>query len=223
MKTQLAILTVILNTACGQMTNDKSQIDCAKDSSKAECPKEKLGLISVTGSVSGAFDVSVDGEHYRDIEAYYTAEVDRLAKRIADAGYKGYDAEFDAKLGFKDLTQGMTVFLAASDGHGAAGRAYLGSDDTFFFRLPSDTSDGQYRLKAVKRISIKLTKDSEVKRFCFNFAASAEVEIVDRKSEPVILSTFESSLTKYECSQISDEGLSIPKAEASKSKTTKTH
>lgn len=207
------ILASLLISACGQLPKDDSLVDCQKDQSNQACEKDKkLGLVSITGSISGAFDVVVDGQHYSDIEAYYTAEVDRLATRVAKAGYEDYKAEFDAKLGSKDLTQGMTVFMIVSNGRGEAGKAYVGYDDTFFFRLPSATEDGSYRIKAVKRVSIVLTKDKEVKRFCFNFSALGQTEIIERKSEPVILSTFESSVTKYACSQLDESGLVIPNA-----------
>lgn len=207
----LHVILSMLLCSCGQLPDDKSQVDCEKDASNQACSEEKqVGLVSISGSISGAFDVIVDGEHYNDIEAYYSAEIERLGERVSEAGYEDYSSELDAKLGFKDLTRDMMVYLSPANGRGTAAKAYVNYDDSFFFRLPSMTADGTYRLKAVKRISIVLTKDDEIKKFCFNFSAQAEVELIESKAEPIVLTDFESSVTKYSCEQAEKSGLDIP-------------
>lgn len=207
------VLVAMFSVSCGQLAEDMSLVDCNKDSSNKNCQKEEIKtMVSINGAVSGAFDVTVDGETYSDIESYYTVESDNLNERVAKAGYEGYDAVLDAKLGFKDLTQGMKVYLAPAGSTGIATNTSVGYDDTFSFRLPSSTEDGRYMLKAVKRIAVVLTKGDEIKRFCFNFSAVRDVEIVEGKADPIVMNSFETSITKYDCDS-DNGGLDIPQAD----------
>lgn len=158
----------------------------------------------IRGSVNSAFSLTVDGQEYGDIEEYFTAESYRLDKKVAAAGYEGYTARFDAAIGFNDLTQGMTVYIAGKDKRGYQTKTLIAKNDTFAAKLPKEAAGDTYQIRANKRISVILTKGSENKKFCYNFAA-IDLEVpYEEIDSPVILSSFKSTLTSYECKQ--DEG-----------------
>jgi hypothetical protein len=187
----------------------------------AECAAQKqaqkdaaAGMVQdfvIRGSVNSAFALTVDGQDYDDIESYFTAESARLPSKVKDAGYEGYTVRFDAAIGFNDLTQGMTVYIAGKEKRGYQTKTLIAKNDTFAAKLPAEAAGDVYQIKANKRIGIILTKGSEIKKFCYNFAAvdlEVPYEMVD---DPIILSNFKSSLTTYECQQdAGSDSLKVP-------------
>lgn len=215
MKSLILVVAMFL-ASCGQMSNCKSGEEKNNiGECKSELADNKSSVRSISGSLSGAFDVIVDGNSYSDIEAYYSSEIEALPARIEALGYKDYSVKLDAKIGFKDLTNNMMVFISpVSNRDGYATKGYVGSDDKFNFVLPAFAPDASYRVKAVKRIALILTSETEVKKFCFNFkTVEVKADLVDGKSSPVVLNQFESELTQYDCAQAeSKEGITPPKA-----------
>lgn len=86
MKTIVNIMLLV--TACGQqpLTNET-----ATDGSKTATSKN--GQVSdqeptkIKGYLSNAFEITVDGEKYADSEAFYSAQIDRLAENATESGY----------------------------------------------------------------------------------------------------------------------------------------
>lgn len=211
----LILASTLALSACGQSNcksgEEKNDIGECKSSLASD---GQSSVRSISGSISGAFDVIVDGESYSDIEAYYSAEIDALPARIEALGYADYSVKLDAKIGFKDLTNNMMVFISPASGRdGYATKGYVGSDDKFNFVLPAYAPDSSYRVKAVKRIALILTSETEVKKFCFNFkTVEAQADLIEGKSSPVVLNKFESSLTQYDCDQAdAKDGITPPK------------
>ena len=204
----LIALTMIL-ASCGTNENDACSlgIKCAADKQATEATTDFV----VRGSVSPAFELTVNGESYSDIEDYFTQESARLPDKVVDSGYEGYKVRFDAAIGFNDLTQGMTVYISSKEKRGYQTKTLIAKNDTFAAKLPKEAAGDTYQIKANKRISVILTKGLEVKKFCYNFAAvdlEVAYEVIDK---PIILSNFKSSLTTYECKQdVGSDSLKIP-------------
>lgn len=220
------ILIFTMMVACG-MDKEKT---CQEDASKCEKvePLETSSpYFTLSGSVVGAFDIEVDGQGYADIEAFFSEENARLTARIVQAGYVGYTAKLEGKIGFKDLTSGMTVFVAPQDNRGYAARTVVLSNDTFSIRFPEDAAYDVYKVKATKRINVKLTKLSEdaienenalelvdTKLLCYNFSAIDVAVSYEEVNEPIVLNSFETKLTEYACEDVApSETLDIPNAE----------
>lgn len=213
MKTLL--LLTILATGCG--------VQDPQCNPKAEtCDKTPISPVitktafKVQGSVASAFGITVDGVDYSDIEDFYTTAVGSLSGSLGSLGLEGYTVDsFTGGLGFKDLTNNMSVFVQASGDRGYAAKTSVNSNDTFQVTFPAEASGDVYQVKAVKKIRLVASKAEVVvtvegeeniaseivttKYICWNFAAAdtsvdySEVEI------PVILSNFETSLTAKDC------------------------
>lgn len=165
------------------------------------------GEITFSGYVQVAFEVTVDGERYSDMEAFFLIENERIIKLAADAGYP--NAVLDARIGYQDLYEDMTVYLSATSERGYLGTDHVASDGEFAVSLPSDAESEEYKVKATKRIAVKL---DDTTAHCYNFQASETSVKLEAKEKPIILDTFESKLTSYQCSNISeDTGITVPK------------
>ena len=202
------VLTAVL-TSCGEEDCPKNE-DCSEEA-VAEEPKD----FNILGAVSGAFSVKVDGKNYDDIEAFYTAEVKRLPKKLADAGYEGWSWSLDGELGLSDLAYEMLVFIAPKKSRGYASQMYTLDDGTFIFEFPSEAAGDTYQLKAVKRLNLTVkaplaSGEGASKVFCYNFAAVEKSVKYDEVGKPIVLDTFETSITEYECESSEENGLIIP-------------
>lgn len=210
----LAALAYALN-ACGTDCSGNSQQyqnECQKDPDTEQQPKQ---YFTIQGAVVGAFDVEVDGQSYSDIESFYTEERERLPLKIEDAGYYGYDVDLQAKLGFRDLTNGMSVYVSSSEKRGYAARSVVQEDDTFLIRFPEDAAGDTYKIRAIKRISIVLSNKEETLTFCYNFSALDTNVLYDEVDKPVVLSSFKTNITSYECPENqTGDNLHIPKNDA---------
>lgn len=210
------ITVFLLAMGCG------SGEECAKDQYNQEtsCSDGNTFLNAVEGeeafliegSVVGAFEVEVDGIAYADIEDFYAQESARLPEKIESLGYEGYEVTFEAEIGYTDLTRGMTVFLAPEENRGYAAKTHVKSDDTFQFKLPNEAAGDVYRVKAVKRISVLISSESEQRRFCYNFAAVERDISYEDIDKPIVLTSFETRITDYKCEMADrlNDGLVIP-------------
>lgn len=211
MKHLILILTVLILNACGD-----AKCEWAEKSTE-ECQESNLTeqtYFILQGSIVGAFQITVNGKYYDDIEDFYGEEIHDIQAKIAEAGYSGYSIDLDVRLGFSDLTRDMTVYVTSKGSRGYAARTQVSGDDTFSFELPTNAAGGTYQLRAVKRINIELTNlqdPSDVKMFCYNFSGIEESVTYKQEDKPVILNKFESKITTYECeARSSYDGLEIP-------------
>lgn len=211
-------------TACGSDKDSFCELntECSALKASEKALAEAQDFV-IRGSVNSAFALTVDGKDYSDIEEYFTAESGNLQDKVSDAGYKGYKVRFDAAIGFNDLTQGMTVYIAAKEKRGYQTKTLIAKNDTFAAKLPKEASGDVYQIKANKRISLILTKGNEIKKFCYNFAA-VDLEVpYEAVDSPIILSSFKTSLTTYECQQdAGSDSLKVPENSDKPSKHTET-
>lgn len=166
-----------------------------------------LAKMAVQGTVVSAFQISVDGKSYADSEDFYSQELGRLGEKIAAAGYAGWQARFEAVLGFNDLSRGMTVFVAPTGNRGPAGQAQVSLEGNFRVELPSsaDSADLKYNIRAVKRVNVFLTRGEETRKFCYNFSAvEKDIGLTPSSVAMVQLDTFETRLTAYACDSQQD-------------------
>jgi hypothetical protein len=207
--------------SCPDTPFDNDTIDTVKDCfvSKDEIEKLKANpseTVTIRGSVSPAFEVTVNNRSFSDIEAYYSHLDSELPKMIEDAGYSDHTAKLQANLGYSDLTNNMAVFIQTTDTRGYQQKTTLDSNGNFTVSVPKDGA-GDYKIKATKRLNVLLyQEDKLVATFCYNFSAvDLSVPFTDRE-KPIVLKSFTTSLTKYSCDQAaSSNELSVPKANKS--------
>lgn len=219
MKTILSIATYVLIAAvvfgCGQIQEQSK----AKSAEPTPTPSVAAdpNTLSFRGSVVSAFDVTVDGASYGDMEQFYTAEQARLPKKLSDAGYAtATNVRFDAELGFLDLWHSMAVFILGEGQNGYMASGQVDNAGSFVIKLPDDASGDSFRVRANKRIRVKFQVDGAAKTFCYNFSAVQQKVNLSERSKPIILNTFESSLTAYDCpADASPSSLQIPASGAS--------
>jgi hypothetical protein len=152
------------------------------------------------GAVVSAFEVVVDGVRYKDMEQFYTAEQGRLSKKFLDAGYPSAShVRFEAELGFLDLWRHMNVFVLAEGNTGYMASGRVESNGSFAIKLPLDAVGDSYRVRANKRIKVKFQTAEVLHTFCYNFSAVQQSVDFESISKPIVLNSFESSLTTYDC------------------------
>ena len=202
----ISVFSVLLVASCGGITYTDS---AAKAS---QTPDTQV----LKGYVSSAFDITVDGENYKDSEDFYSKEIDTLQTQADAAGYADWALTFDAKIGLDDLRDGMKVFVISSSVKGYAAQVGVDAGGRFNVTFPA-TENAKYQIRAVKRINVILknpdtTATNKKVVWCYNFSANAQdVEMGSATGEtPIILNTFTTELTKYECSNSQTTGISIP-------------
>jgi hypothetical protein len=177
-------------------------------------PAPEFRKLAIEGSLTSAFQMTVDGVAYQDSEDFYSTEVLRLPDKAAAAGFAGWQARFEAVLGFSDLARGMTVYVAPVGKTGHSGSASVSMDGKFRVEIPFDGKDSNYNVRAVKRVNIVLSKDNEVRRFCYNFSANLKEISLQETSLPFILDEFQTRWTLYSCEPVtttaSTGGLQLP-------------
>ena len=208
MKDYLPYILSLLFFGCGTLPSKEG-----KESSGQPNGIPKSGSASETsfkGFVNSAFELTVDDEKYNDMEDFYTKELGRLPNKVAAAGYdSSWRTTFDAQVGMNDLWQDMKVFISPVTNRGYQGEASVGKAGSFSITLPPSALDSEYRVRAVKRISVVLTKENENLRICYNFSASEKAVLFSEREKPIVLDTFVSSITAYDC-QVAETGLKIP-------------
>jgi len=162
----------------------------------------------LTGYVVSAFDMRVNGQNYADSEVFYSQQMDDLLVQVQDAGYDGYTMAFDGQLGLDDLKFGMDVYVAARGKTGFAGDTTVNESGRFMMGIPNGSGDETFQIRTNKRVSVILTSPDRqtVVRWCYNFSS---VNTEGRLHEPVLISEFTTTLTKYQCAN-SSGGMQIP-------------
>lgn len=180
---------------------------------KKDEAKDSATLTSVVsndfeGSVQYAFDLSVDGVTYSDIEQYYTEQAEGLKEKVEAAGYSVDSVEFIGKLGFADFIQDMTVFVSSSAG--TQGKGSIDAQGNFSISVPNPKAKTNlsFKVRATKRVQVLLINGGvTTKKLCYNFSA-VEQDVIEN---PISLNNFKTDPTLYECTQV-DSGLAIPSA-----------
>lgn len=190
----LYALVMIGLWGCGYLKPDKSD--------PAPIAPVSTQDFQLHGSVTSAFQVTVDGKSYPDMESYYTYQIGQLDSQATAAGYPGYSTKFEAQIGYKDLSSGMSVYVSPEASRGYSGQTSVGSDGNFTLTLPAKASGDTYQVKATKRIGLTLTSKTDikdVKKFCWNFNAQNLSVPYSDKDKPIVLNNFVSNITAYEC------------------------
>lgn len=198
------ILVLALNlVGCG------AQLEDVNAKAKADGTENDGSAIKFQGYLMSAFDISVDGKQYDDSEDFYTQKVDELEEQKAEAGYGDYTVKFEASIGLDDIKQGMKVYVVPSESRGYAAETVIDYDGTFKVDFPAEAQDGSVKVRANKRVNVKLSKGKETVYWCYNFSAKEIGTKVDKNGKPIILDKFFTKLTKYKC-QESTSGITIP-------------
>ncbi|MCX6111180.1 MAG: hypothetical protein NTZ90_16415 [Proteobacteria bacterium] len=222
----LATSFIVTVTACGALSTSNSDSSSPQsgdspfngikttsttDSGTGGTAAASTGPINFTGFVLNAFGVTVDGQPYGDLEAYYTAEVTKLPELAKAAGYdSSYTVRFDANIGFADLWTDMVVYIAPTSDTGYQGTSRVDNAGKFSVGLPAGASASTFQVRANKRIGVVISKTNESHNLCYNFSAENLSVPLTADSKPIILKSFTSSLTAYDCAAESAGGLSIP-------------
>jgi hypothetical protein len=161
--------------------------------------------------VLNAFGVTVNGQPYADLEAFYTEQLASLPKLAQGAGYdSSYQTTFVANVGFSDLWTNMTVYIAPTGNRGYQGTSQVDANGKFSVDLPKDAVDSNYQVRANKRIGVIISKGSEIHNLCYNFSAENLSVPFTANTQPIVLSAFSTSLTAYACAAETNAGLNIP-------------
>lgn len=214
-------MILIALSGCG-VVNPMSDDDSTADAGDTPAITIEGDFINFVGFVSNAFEVTVDGAAYHDLEDFYTQESTRLPDKAAAAGLDAsYKVSLDAQIGFQDLWTNMTVYISPVANHGYQGTARINADGSFQVKLPKEALDDTYRVRAVKRIGVVAEKEGESVRHCYNFSAMELSVNFSSSSKPIVLNAFETRLTTYSCVQAQGDGLEIPSSEGHGDKVTK--
>ncbi len=170
------------------------------------------------GYIGGMFEISVDGVKYEDSESWYNSELEKIPARLEAAGYKGDDFDFQAQVGLDDFWQSTKVNVASTNATGYQGSSTVNpGDGSFEIKLPSN-SFGNYQIKSVKRLTLVLPNNE---RFCYNMKGIEKSYMLNAFTDPIIISSFTTSLTKYACSSPNYMGLTSDPASSIKKKIVK--
>jgi hypothetical protein len=201
MKNVIALIISLAFTACGDLKE-------AMAPQATPTPAPIADTVTFQGSAQYAFEITVDGEKFNDIEHYYTMQTETLKDKVVSAGYNADKVEFIGELGFDDFIKDMTVFVSSSTG--TQGKTTIDSQGNFSVDVANPNQDKRvtFKVRATKRIQVVLSSGSTVTgRLCYNFSA-VEQDVIEN---PISLNTFETSRTLYDCDQVS-EGMVIPPA-----------
>jgi hypothetical protein len=204
-----AILTIFLVVGCGALNTGENDANSDGLAQSARDKEAQADATVVAGAVQYAFDLTVDGLSYSNVEDYYTAQVRTLKEKVLAAGYNADKAEFRGRLGFADFIQDMVVFVVSSDGK--QGRGVVDSQGNFSVAIDSKdetsrTRTTSYAVRANKRVQIILSNGGvPTKKLCYNFSAITK----SSENNTILLDSFETDFTLYDCEQQSD-GLEIP-------------
>ena len=202
----LFILVPFSLAACGTQPSK----DDKSNSQVINSPPASSSSAAFQGFVNSVFELTVDGEKYNDMEDFYTKEITRLPNKVAAAGYDAsWKVMFDAQVGMNDLWQDMKVYISPITNRGYQGEATVGKAGSFSITLPHTALDSEYRVRAIKRIAVNLTREKEKIRICYNFSASEKAVLFSDREKPIVLDNFVSAITAYDC-QVAETGLKIP-------------
>jgi hypothetical protein len=221
LRTIAIMMSLLVPAACSDESASDSGYDAsASTSSEVESDSSELGTANFLGFVANAFEVTVDGTVYQDLEDFYTQEMDRLPEKVQAAGYDpSYKIDLEAEIGFSDLWNGMQVYLLSTGKQGYQGQAAVGSNGAFTVTLPDAALNDTFKVRANKRIRVVISNGSEQQNLCYNFSAREKSVQLTENSKPIILDSFDTSLTKYDCpaSEVGS-GLEVPSSTVQKLK-----
>jgi len=212
-------VTLLLATsglaACGAIIDFGD--DKKSDDATTPTPTSGGGLAATDASttfqgyVGGAFAVTVDGTPYADMEDFYTKEQAALPEKVQQAGYdSSWTARFEAQLGLADLWNGMTVYVSPQGNQGYQGQTSVEQSGSFAITLPPEAVGQTYQVRANKRIGILLTRGAQQVSLCYNFSAVQQSVPFTTTSLPIVLTTFTSTITSYDCDLAAQSGLPVP-------------
>lgn len=212
-------LLVLALAACGTQPNTPQENLAPPSTTASSIPAASDAKF--LGFVANAFEVDVDGQNYKDLEDFYTQELGRLPKKIQDAGFGPETRiQFEAAIGFADLWNGMSVYVASTEGSGYQGEAKVQRNGSFEITLPLKAMAANYKVRANKRMRVVITGATGRTTYCYNFSAREQSVPFDGESKPIILQHFETTLTRYDCPSAStSEGLVLPPKEATTAPT----
>jgi hypothetical protein len=164
----------------------------------------------LSGYIVSAFDMEVNGRRYTDSEDFYSSQLQELLDEMDAAGYTGYTFAFNGQLGLDDLKYGMDVYVVAQGKTGFAGDTTVNESGRFTVAIPDGSGDQVFRIRANKRISVTLTSPDKrnIVRWCYNFSS---VNTEGSLAEAVLISEFNTSLTRYQCSNEAGSGMALPR------------
>jgi hypothetical protein len=158
------------------------------------------------GYVGGMFEITVDGVKYPDSEEWYNSEMDKIPERLTAAGYEGVDFNFNAEVGLDDFWNNTKVNVASSGSTGYQGSSTVESvDGSFEIRLPQG-SFGNYQIKSVKRLNLTLPNGDI---FCYNMKGIEKSYTLNAFTDPIIVDSFVTSITKYDCGSTDTNGILV--------------
>ena len=170
------------------------------------------------GYIGGMFEITVDGVSYEDSESWYNAEMEKIPARLEAAGYEGDNFDFQAEVGLDDFWNKTKVNVASTSKTGFQGSSTVTpADGSFEIRLPSN-SFGNYQIKSVKRLNLVLPT-GEI--FCYNMKGTEKSYTLNMFTDPIIISGFTTSITRYKCASTDDSGILIDPAQTINDKLVK--
>lgn len=215
MKTAI-FLVMFLVSGCGR--DESSGVASAPAAAASTTsPSEAAGDCSptkhycaVTGSIDSAFQLTADGLLYPSIESFYSYEVDFLQGQADEGGYAGWSSNFTAQLGLNDLKHGLDVYAQDMSGEGFSGSSVVRMDGTFVVPVTTGDTTNEYALRVNKRITYTLTSPDgkESVKWCWNFSGEADQVGINK---PIIVNTFSSTLTKYQCADTQSGTIITPR------------
>jgi hypothetical protein len=206
----MKILMALLLTGCGSWEMS------FQDHSNVQQTEQYLyqGPVQFEGYLLSAFNITVDGEHYADSEDFYTNQLVRLNDLKNEAGYEEYMLELEASIGLDDLKSNMRVFIAPSaSGRGYAAETFVNHEGKFQAIFPAEAEGDTVKIRANKRINIRLVDplgEYPTITWCYNFFAQEMNMVVSRNEKPIVLDTFYTRVTSYQCQSVGSSGLTIP-------------
>ena len=207
---RVGLMSLSISYACGR---EEKQSPAASTPAASHVESSSTSL-KLSGFVGNAFEVTVDSASYDDLEDFYTKELDRLSQKVRESGLDGnFTVRFEVAIGFKDLWSNMMVYIAADASTGYQASSQVTNSGEFSVDFPKDAKDDTFKVRATKRIRVIIDRGAEVLTYCYNFSATEKAIVLTESQKPVILDSFSTSLTKYDCiSQSQKDGLAIPQS-----------
>ena len=205
------LIVFVLTVSCGYQADDKTKktTDPVDPSAAALSAELEPTSVDFTGYIS-PINISVDGKNYTDGDDFYTKELTRL-QAVVDKEYPKYTFSFEADVGLQDLKQGMSVFLV-SQNNGYSSETTVDGQGQFNFYIPKTAEKDSYLIRAYKKIGLRLTPDDQTAKeiyWCYNLYAE-HTQTLEKAS--VVLNSFTTNITKYQCSSAAADGIQIPVA-----------
>ena len=162
---------------------------------------------SVEGMLFGEFTVRVDGITYPTSKDFFALELHHLQKKVEEEGYIDWLASTETSLGVHNLSDFMTVFIAPTGDRGHTGVSAVAADGTFRIEIPFGENAEAYRIRAVKRVEVALTKNSQSIVLCYNLTSHQYNLRVDQHVHPIVMNEYTMNLTHYACDSVQNKDI----------------